>query len=272
MNICPQCSTAYDDENIYCLADGNALIIDGPEIETVVNRKFGFTFQPDPGEAIHACGACGNPNKASSRFCKKCGKPVGEQAGRFGFGDHGHSQPAPTVTFQPPRSGELSSASTQPSSYRNVVIGVLATAAVFILALVYIVSSSSTTITSSNKTTGNSANSSSGGSKTNTSALLDVFERTYTGSIGSRSPMELKMSLKRDKNTLSGRADTKGSWDALSGSIQDDGSFYLNGNERGERLTCTYTGRIYDDGTISGTWNQEGGRKRSDFSLTQKVD
>ncbi|MBK6725430.1 MAG: hypothetical protein IPG58_19860 [Acidobacteria bacterium] len=29
MNICPQCSTAYDDENIYCLADGNALIMDG---------------------------------------------------------------------------------------------------------------------------------------------------------------------------------------------------------------------------------------------------
>ncbi len=271
MNICPQCSTAYDDENIYCLADGNALIIDGPEVETVINRKFGFTFQPDPVEATQACGTCGNPNKASSRFCKKCGKAVGAQGGQFGFADYSQSQPSPTVTFQPPRSGELSSFGTQPSSYRNVVIGVLASAAVFVLALVYIVSSSSSSVSPSHKATGNSANTSSSETKSDSSTRNETFDRTYTGTIGKKNPMVLTMALKRENNILSGRADTPGSWDRLSGSIQNDGSFFLNGNERDGPLTGTYTGRINDDGLITGTYRQTNG-KSSDFSASQKVE
>lgn len=271
MNVCPQCSKAYDEENIYCLDDGNALILDGPELETVINQKFGFTFQADPVEASDACWSCGNPNKTSSRFCKKCGKSVGEPAGQFGFADYGQAQPAPTVTFQPPRSGEVSSTSSQSFSYKNLVIGVLACAAVFVLALVYIISNSSSSTTSSNKAVGNTANSSSSETNSNGSARSETFDRTYSGTIGTRNPMVLTMSLKRESNILSGRADTRGSWDRLSGSIQNDGSFFLNGNERDGPLTGTYTGRINDDGSITGTYRQTNG-KSSDFLASQKVE
>ena len=44
MKSCPQCRTVYYDDNIFCLADGNALVDDGVEQETVVNPKVGFSM------------------------------------------------------------------------------------------------------------------------------------------------------------------------------------------------------------------------------------
>lgn len=141
----------------------------------------------------------------------------------------------------------------------------------FVLALVYIISNSSSTVSPSNKATGNSANTSSSETKSNSFTRNETFDRTYTGTIGKKNPMVLTMALKRENNILSGRADTPGSWDRLSGSIQNDGSFFLNGNERDGPLTGTYTGRINDDGSITGTYRQTNG-KSSDFSASQKVE
>ncbi|MBK9529221.1 MAG: hypothetical protein IPO41_13120 [Acidobacteria bacterium] len=61
------------------------------------------------------------------------------------------------------------------------------------------------------------------------------------------------MSLTKNGNNLRGRADTPGSWDALSGSIENDGKFFLNGNQRNGPLTGSYEGYIYEDGSLTGT-------------------
>ena len=40
MKNCPQCNTVYDEDYIFCLTDGNALLDNDDEQETVLNRKF----------------------------------------------------------------------------------------------------------------------------------------------------------------------------------------------------------------------------------------
>lgn len=66
--ICPQCRVFYEDDFIFCLTDGNALINAGVEQETLQSQKVGFY-----PSGINICSACGKNNPANSKFCNKCG-------------------------------------------------------------------------------------------------------------------------------------------------------------------------------------------------------
>jgi hypothetical protein len=96
---------------------------------------------------------------------------------------------------------------------------------------------------------------------------VEDFDRSYTGDAGGA---RLTMSLKKSGHNLSGRADTEVTWDNLSGSIESDGSFHLNGYERGGPMTGIWSGRIYGDGTITGNWTRPDGTKPRPFSLMQE--
>jgi hypothetical protein len=100
------------------------------------------------------------------------------------------------------------------------------------------------------------------------SPLPDAFDRVYRGTIGDGIP--LTMSLKRDGDELTGRASTT-SIDYLYGSIDDDGSFSLDGKKDDKVSTGTYTGHIYSDGSIRGTWTKLNSKKGTSASFSLRL-
>jgi len=80
--ICPKCGRGYSDDLLYCLDDGTRLeqLRDEPEIETVVARPR-IVIDPHAPADQEFCPACGTANKPGSRFCKKCGQPLADDAG-----------------------------------------------------------------------------------------------------------------------------------------------------------------------------------------------
>jgi len=120
--ICPQCKTVYEDDYVFCLTDGNSLIDDSGEQETVVNR---IKMSPPAGEGLLVkCRSCGLANRSNSRFCKKCGADI--EAGQptvdgsaFDFNAFPAAssftvtpklQPENTIVFRPPTVSAGSSA------------------------------------------------------------------------------------------------------------------------------------------------------------------
>ncbi|HEY2848125.1 MAG TPA: zinc ribbon domain-containing protein [Pyrinomonadaceae bacterium] len=77
--ICPKCGRNYTEDLLYCLDDGTALaaVIEESQIETIADSR--FVVDPFAAAGHEYCPACGTPNKASSRFCKKCGQPIDDQ-------------------------------------------------------------------------------------------------------------------------------------------------------------------------------------------------
>jgi len=74
MKNCPQCSSVYPEDYVFCLNDGAMLKVGDDEQETVVSPKvnFGQTAALAP-DMLTTCGVCGWSNRAVSKFCKKCG-------------------------------------------------------------------------------------------------------------------------------------------------------------------------------------------------------
>jgi hypothetical protein len=282
MKTCPQCGHVYDEDYIFCLADGNALVDDGPEQETVVNRRFSMPpIDVGPGIAVY-CASCGHENKANSKFCKKCGNAVdGEPVSpspQFGFPGYDINAPAAgqasqfgeTVTFRPPT---FTPSSPQPSvssaSNRTMLIAVFALGAVLILGLFYLMSNGSSSNTGKNKGSDN-ANNSNVGSGHAESSLPDSFDRYYDGNVdnGKRS-FSLVLHIKRDKSIITGSAQTN-SYDELTGSITPDGSFQANGTPPGKPATGIWRGKINSDGTINGSWTDLSGTKEAPYSVTER--
>ncbi|MFN0141496.1 MAG: hypothetical protein ACKVQW_15590 [Pyrinomonadaceae bacterium] len=79
------------------------------------------------------------------------------------------------------------------------------------------------------------------------------------------------MSLVKDGADLKGSASAGRNPDTLSGSIDSNGDFTLDGYEDGSEYTGIYSGRISGGGkTISGKWTRTDGTRETPFSLTQK--
>jgi Predicted membrane protein len=80
--ICPKCGRDYSEDLLYCLDDGTRLaeVRHEPEIETVVARPR-IVIDPHARADQEFCPACGMANKPGSRFCKKCGQPLADDAG-----------------------------------------------------------------------------------------------------------------------------------------------------------------------------------------------
>jgi len=166
MKICPQCSSVFGDDYVYCLNDGNVLRDESGEQETVFASRVRMSTPPEQ-ESVVQCPACGLANRSNSRFCKKCGGPLGHVAGpRTEPVQPAHQYDRPlehTVAFQPPVfTPPTSGVAPRPSSSgnRNALIGV-ALLGIFVIggAIVYTKQSGDTatnnTSTNANRTNSN---------------------------------------------------------------------------------------------------------------------
>ncbi len=146
--ICPQCNSVYSDDYVYCLNDGNPLVDESGEQQTVVNRIV-MPPQTDPGEVMVACTSCGVANRSNSRFCKKCGGPTVSSPGvAFDFNPFPVSPPRltasgtppthNTVVFQPPNASPPGGIS-RPADNQNqlMLIGFLVVAVLIGGAIIY---------------------------------------------------------------------------------------------------------------------------------------
>lgn len=279
MKTCPQCNTVYDEDYVFCLADGNTLLDRDGEQETVPNRK--FSMPPVGGELEMSvyCGSCGLENTANSKFCKKCGESFEDDDGepspqtRYGGAAVGGQAFGETVTFQSPKfTPPAQPGPTQPqSSNKSFIYVAVGVGAVFLFGIIFVGLMIGTSPSKSLKKSGDNGTGSNSQVKNQESSLPDTFDRDYEGSVnGKRQTMPLTMHLKRDKSIITGWAETSAATDELSGSIEPNGGFQVNGTPAGKPTTGIWKGRIYTDGSITGNWSALDGTKSRPFSVTEK--
>jgi len=99
------------------------------------------------------------------------------------------------------------------------------------------------------------------------SILPTTFDRNYSGNVYGRRTFSLSMTLKRDKNVLTGTANTEGNMDELNGTIDESGDFELEGHENGVRHTGYWSGQISVDGAVNGHWTDLNRNRRTPFSM-----
>lgn len=277
MKRCPQCNRGFDDELLFCLDDGNSLVDSSGEQETVVNRRFTIPAGAAEETAVF-CGACGFENRANSKFCKRCGMdvtdqvPIEEESGGPAFSfDPGRvpTEPRPhimpeTVSFQPPPFQAANSTASGGGSGRLTVIALAIVAGILLSVIVVVLLSEDGQGTTNNTNTSKSNKAVTNSAKG--SGLPQTFSRKYGGLINGK---RLTLNLNRKGSELSGTAETT-SYDTLSGTISDDGAFRANAYENGDRLTGIFTGKIYDDGSISGNWTTPEGDKARGFTAREE--
>jgi len=97
-------------------------------------------------------------------------------------------------------------------------------------------------------------------------SLTRNFTRTYSGTADNDG---ISMQLRRSGSSLSGKVFSRRSVTdiSVSGSISDDGYFEMNEHSDIGEQTGIYSGRISDDGTMSGTWTKPDGSKSRRFFL-----
>lgn len=169
MKTCPQCATVYDDDYLFCLSDGNTLVNESGEQETLISNRVRFSDmgKGQATELMTACPACSLPNRANSKFCKKCGtllaavnvpgSPVNAPVGQpFDFGIGAENPPIQpsqnrydeTRVFQspvftpPPVSGPQYAAASSGRNQTNILIAVCVLLAAAIIGGAVIYSSS----------------------------------------------------------------------------------------------------------------------------------
>jgi hypothetical protein len=109
MKTCPQCATAYEEDYIFCLNDGKALIEEPAETETVYSNTVPIQVTVPVSENVIYCETCGTENGENSNYCKKCGRPLGVATGgdaSSGFGQAAYNEQVPQpqpIIIQPVR-------------------------------------------------------------------------------------------------------------------------------------------------------------------------
>ena len=151
MKTCPQCSTIYEDDYLFCLADGNTLINESGEQETrIVNRVVfsEITAGRQTGEAKTNCPSCGLSNRLNSKFCKKCGtglsaafssgeayQPLGSRSPLFQQVQNKYDETRAfrSPVFTPPAaSGQQHAAASGRKGQTNLLVAVVVIAAAII--------------------------------------------------------------------------------------------------------------------------------------------
>lgn len=219
------------------------------------------------------CNQCGSTVEDGEQFCTECGARVvamtaSQSPTIASVGSHAAQSPAnqPIYTTAP-----LSSATASAKKPTNPIIWVAIPFGLLVIVILTVIGFS---VSSSNN---NSKGPTISGSVTNSPPRADTipglpvsFQRNYQGNIGSKSAMSFAMTLTRSGRDLNGTASSGLKTDALAGTIETDGRFRLEGYENGTTLTGIYTGQIYTDGTVSGTWVTAAGQKETPFSLRQQ--
>lgn len=274
MKTCPQCRNVYDEDYVFCLTDGNALLDGDGEQETVLNQKFSMPRLEIASEANSFCPSCGLGNKANSKFCKKCGTSfvddpgvLSPQSGFAQFGGGVATDPPynETVAFQSPTFTPPQTQTERPVSNKNARIVAFIASGVVLVIIVYGLSSlgSGKPAVNTNKIPTPTPD--------DKIKLLKSFDRQYQGTIsGQKTTKSLLMSLKRELGTLTGTATTS-TTDTLSGTIEENGEFRLYARPSGTTYdTGIFSGQIHDDGSITGQWTDLDGRNGRDFRLQQQ--
>lgn len=267
MMTCPQCGKVYRGSIAFCLEDGTPLIDAGAEQETQLRQHLPFS---PPG--ILTCSVCGLGNPTNAKFCEQCGAVFTYQNDTVGM-----PQPVPAPPFDP--------GPAAPPRNQNVLIGVLAgLSLILLLVIVYmlggggiVVSNNDLRAQGNNQNNVNPSNSPTP-SPTKSTPKPEIplspeyeieedpaeepsmpykFERTYRG----RSNVPLTMTLNKNGSSLSGTAVTPGDIDYLSGYIDPDGSFDLEGDNPGNGVTGHWRGQIMPNGTLRGTWTANSGKQ-----------
>jgi hypothetical protein len=76
MKTCPHCRDSYSNDHVFCMADGNRLLDENGEQETIIGLRMRPPRANKMSDATLVCPSCGLSNRTNSRFCKKCGVPV----------------------------------------------------------------------------------------------------------------------------------------------------------------------------------------------------
>ncbi len=279
MKTCPQCRNVYDEDYVFCLTDGNALLDGDGEQETVLNQKFSVPRIDIDAETSFFCPSCGLGNKANSKFCKKCGASFDDDQGgespqsgfrQFDYGSVVGPPFSETVAFQSPTFTPPQTPTETPVSNKNARVAAFLGGGVVLVMIVYgllSLGSGKPAVNIANSDNKNTTNASDDSKTT----LLKSFDRQYQGTIsGQKTTKSLLMSLKRELGTLTGTAATS-STDTLSGTIEENGEFRLYARPSGASYdTGIFAGQIHNDGSITGQWTDLQGGNGRDFRLKQQ--
>lgn len=224
------------------------------------------------------CPTCGKGNLPTATFCGECGQALKAEKPKY-------IPPPPPIKDVPNVSGSTENfgtggnVKTSIPKKSNFAGGLTAIGAIIGLVIICCacgqifntkksndlsVSSSTpySTYTATpyrTSTPGSTSNSSS------TSVLSSNFDKSYSGTISGQS---FTMRLKRDGSSLKGTAST-GRTDYLYGTIDNNGNFTATAYENDNNKSGIYKGKIYSDGSISGTWTNPQGGQSTSFSLSE---
>ena len=227
------------------------------------------------------CQLCQTRSEIDASFCVSCGIPLK-------ISTTSATETLPAAAFVPPEvftpkfeptpeiafeNTTAAATSSQPFGGNGKILAVLGAVVSGLILIVVLVSSSKRTNTHSTSS-GNvvqpqppSLNIDTPAAPSSSATLPSSFNREYKGTIGGKT---FSMSLVRNESELKGSASTNRNSDTLSGTIDSDGEFNLDGYEDGQNYTGIYSGRIYNDGTISGKWAKPNGTRAVAFTVTQQ--
>jgi ribosomal protein L40E len=272
---CPKCNAKSEPDSYFCNTCGNQLR-SNPDL----TKRGTATAKTQLLGSI--CPTCGAGNQSSSTFCVSCG-----QALRAEESKHSNTLlpvlPVPQSTIPTQAVDTVGAVNVTPSAVKPGAGKGCLTAIGICIGIIFLCAVLQGIISNRNRSTDSyttpsptslrstpiylatpySANSTTNASS-NTS-LPTTFSRSYSGTIGNQS---FSMSLERDGSELKGTASTRKT-DHLDGTIDSDGSFTLKGYENGNKWTGNYSGRIYSDGSIVGTWTNTQGEQGVSFSLSE---
>ncbi len=234
------------------------------------------------------CPTCGTANKSDSVFCGKCGQAL--------KANKPEPEPESAITRTLPQTAPDGVISNNDGVLFNgqvlgfddtvgnvkpiipvkasgaigclTVIGVIFGGIILLVIIQAIVTTNKlpSANTNSNQKSNSNKATNSGAANSN---LSTSFSTDYTGTIG-KNNLSISMSLTRNGNNLNGTAST-GKTDTLFGTIDNNGNFTLTGYENGGNIKSgIYKGKIYNDGSISGTWTNPQGGQSSSFSLSEE--
>jgi len=275
---CPKCKAKSEPDSCFCNNCGNELR-SNPDLA----KRGTATAKTQLLGSI--CPNCGASNQFGGTFCVGCGQALKvEKAKPKQSGSPPPAPPIPQSSIPTQVVSAVAASNVTPPAVKSgsgkgciTAIGICIGVIFLCVVIQGIISNKNRSTdtyatpspTSSSSTPTYSATPYSTNSSTNifsNTSLPDSFSKDYTGTIGTQS---FSMRLERDGSDLKGTASTSKT-DHLYGTIDTDGSFTLKGYENDNKLTGNYSGRIYSDGSISGTWtNLQGGRGIS-FSLSEE--
>ena len=221
------------------------------------------------------CENCGGVNESNSVFCNNCGHLLENEQKTL---IKPSLPPPPEIPTQvidfrgnPTINLPLNTPSKPERSNKGLVFAGVVFAGLLLISIIAIAVANKNNNTAVNSTPNSSLTSKTATPITSSTVdssttLPNNFDRSYEGTI---SGQNISMTLKRDGDELKGTAATSRT-DYLYGKINSDGEFRLEGYENDNKLTGIYKGRIYPNGSISGTWTTPQGTKPTTFSLSEQ--